>query len=157
MSGQRPSSARVVLRRAELSDSAAIAVLVTQLGYPVESVEQCRQRLGQLIGLADNQLWLAEEEGAVVGWMHLVHSLRLTSGPFVEIVGLAVSESCQRRGIGHQLLGRATAWATALDCELRVRTSIVREGARRFYQDAGFEQSKTQAVFCKAAGEGGNP
>ena len=135
----------MIIREANESDSAALAALSTQLGYPTEPGE-AEERLSAL-GAADSVL-VAEEEGAVVGWIHVCGVRFFQSPPFAEVGGLVVDEAARGRGTGKLLLEAAVRWAAERGYrKLRVRSNVVREDAHRFYEREGFQRVKTQAVF----------
>jgi GNAT superfamily N-acetyltransferase len=138
----------VILREAIPSDSAALAALSTQLGYPAEPGE-AEERLRGL-GAADaaNTVLVAEEEGVVKGWIHVCEVRFFQSPPFAEIGGLVVDEASRRRGTGKLLVEAAVRWAAERGfAKLRVRSNVVREATHRFYEREGFRRVKTQAVF----------
>jgi GNAT superfamily N-acetyltransferase len=68
-------------------------------------------------------------------------------------VGLVVSESCRRRGVGRSLVKRAEQWAAEIGAEtLVVRSNTKRVESHRFYPALGFSLAKTQAVYRKGLG-----
>jgi GNAT superfamily N-acetyltransferase len=135
----------VIIREATASDAAALAALSTQLGYPTQPAEAV-ERLGAL-GPASAVL-VAEESGAVLGWIHVCGVRFFQSPPFAEIGGLVVDEATRGKGVGRILVGAATRWAADHGYpKLRVRSNVVREDAHRFYEREGFLRTKTQAVF----------
>ena len=63
---------------------------------------------------------------------------------------MVVSEEHRGTGIGTQLLGKTEDWARSWKVRvIRVRSNVVREGAKDFYEGAGYEQTKTTHVFQK--------
>jgi GNAT superfamily N-acetyltransferase len=67
-----------------------------------------------------------------------------------EIAGLIVDESARGAGLGRDLVAAAGVWARARGCRvIRVRSNVVRERARAFYEREGFVVLKTQRVFEK--------
>jgi GNAT superfamily N-acetyltransferase len=135
----------MITREATASDAAALAALSTQLGYPAQP-EEAAERLIAL-GPAGTVL-VAEENGAVLGWIHVCGIQFFQSPPFAEIGGLVVDEAARGRGVGRLLLEAAVRWAAEQGYgKLRVRSNVVREDAHRFYEREGFLRVKTQAVF----------
>jgi ribosomal protein S18 acetylase RimI-like enzyme len=54
-------------------------------------------------------------------------------------------------GFGRLLMTEAEAWAEKQGCaEVRLRSSVTREDAHRFYEGIGYEIRKTSHVFCKS-------
>ena len=132
------------VRHAIASDAAALAALSTQLGYPAQP-EEAAQRLSTL---GVGALLVAEEDGAVLGWIHVCGVQFFQSPPFAEIGGLVVDETTRGKGVGRILVDAATRWAAERGyLKLRVRSNVVREDAHRFYEREGFRRAKTQAVF----------
>jgi GNAT superfamily N-acetyltransferase len=137
------------IRPASLSDAEAIAELSDQLGYPT-AAERMRERLAILLPKKDQQLFAAEREGQVVGWLHAAKIEMVESDPFAEIYGLVVRDSERGQGIGPLLIRAAEAWASAQGLpKVRVRCNVVRERTHRFYEREGFAVSKVQKIFDK--------
>ncbi len=141
------------VRTMTAADSAAVAALATQLGYP-SSAEMIGRRLRLMAGDADHGLFVAEgPAGRVAGWVH-VHGQRLLEAePFAEIGGLVVDEACRGQGYGRALLAEAERWAAARGyAEVCVRSNATRLEAHRFYRGLGYALVKAQQVFRKAVG-----
>ncbi|MBK8266810.1 MAG: GNAT family N-acetyltransferase [Planctomycetes bacterium] len=108
-------------------------------------------RLENLINAPNDDVFVACQGGAVVGWIQVGVHVCLESTPFAEIYGLVVDEAERGRGIGKTLVIRAEAWARERGmARLRVRTNVVREATHRFYESLGFSVSKRQMVFDKS-------
>jgi GNAT superfamily N-acetyltransferase len=132
------------IRRAIASDAAALAALSAQLGYPAQPEEAAER----LTALGAGALLVAEEDGSVLGWIHVCGIRFFQSPPFAEIGGLVVDEAARGKGVGKLLLEAAVGWAAEQGYgKLRVRSNVVREEAHRFYEREGFQRIKTQAVF----------
>jgi GNAT superfamily N-acetyltransferase len=138
----------VRLRNARLDDAAALADLLTQLGYPSQP-EQVVARLTALLP-ADQGLLVAEVNGAVVGMVHVNRWANLVVDDTAEIVAFIVGDLWRSQGIGHALLEAAEDWARQRGCStLQVRTNIVRQRAHEFYFQNGFRQVKTSLTLVK--------
>lgn len=136
-------------RPATLADASALADLATQLGYP-SSAGEMERRLAAALPGADEAVLVAEENGVVIGWIHVLSTRSLVAGPEAEIHGLVVDAGRRGRGVGARLLEAAERWASEKGLgSVRVRTNVVREDAYRFYVRAGYRVSKRQAVFTK--------
>jgi GNAT superfamily N-acetyltransferase len=132
------------VRHAIASDAAALAALSTQLGYPAQP-EESSERLS---ALGAGALLVAEEDGSVLGWIHVCGIRFFQSPPFAEIGGLVVDEAARGKGVGRLLVQAAVRWAAEQGYgKLRVRSNVVREDAHRFYEREGFQRVKNQAVF----------
>lgn len=130
-------------------DDEAIARLAGQLGYASTALDVSR-RLERLRGEGRAAVFVAEEDGAVTGWMHVFGVHNVESDAFAEIGGLVVDESARGHGVGAALVAAAEEWAVQAGYPaLRVRSNVVRAEAHRFYERRGFARLKTQAVFGK--------
>ena len=138
----------VRLREARLDDAAALADLLTQLGYPSQP-EQVVARLTALLSV-DQGLLVAEVNGSVVGVVHVNRWANLVVDNTAEIVAFVVGDGWRSQGIGHALLEAAEEWAKQRGCStLQVRTNIVRQRAHEFYLQNGFRQVKTSLTLVK--------
>jgi len=142
---------KVSVRPATLGDAAALADLLTQLGYPSRS-ERVMTRM-KILDSADQGLLVAEVGGAVVGAVHVNRWATLMLDDAAEIVALVVDSRWRGQGIGRVLLKAAEGWATQRGCStLRVRTNIVRQGAHEFYSRNGYQHTKTSVTLVKELG-----
>jgi ribosomal protein S18 acetylase RimI-like enzyme len=140
----------MLVRTCLLADAPAVAGLATELGYPTDG-EQARDRLERLLGRAEDAVLVAEENGVVVGWIHVREGHALESEPVGEIAGLVVTAARRGRGLGKALVQAGLAWAAGRGLDtVRVRSNVVREETHRWYQAAGFEPIKTQRVFSRS-------
>src|ERR1700723_1110346 len=143
------SSAEVRIRRAKASDVARLAELAGELGYPTTTAEM-KVRLRRVKPAALHAIFVTEDGGEVVGWIHVGVSFLLEVPLRAEINGLIVSAATRSRGTGARLLGAAEAWARTKKCEgMSVRSNVIRERAHVFYERNGYEHYKTQKSFRK--------
>lgn len=139
---------RVNIRAATATDAAALAALSTQLGYPAQPGEAAERLAALGPANALNAVLVAEEDGAVLGWIHVCGVRFFQSPPFAEIGGLVVDEALRGRGVGKLLVQAAAGWAAEQGYgKLRVRSNVVRGDAHRFYEREGFQRVKAQTVF----------
>lgn len=134
------------IRPVRVDDAEPLAELLSQMGKPILG-EEVQLRLSLLFKHPDHQAFLAEIEGKPLGYIHAVHSIRLTSGPFLEIVGLVVSEKYRRSGIGRALVEFVEKNRSADKNNIRVRCNVKRKEAHAFYRSLRFEPKKEQKVF----------
>jgi GNAT superfamily N-acetyltransferase len=138
------------IRPALAGDATALAELSTQLGYAVGATE-IGERLARVRAQRMGEVFVAEIDGRVVGWTHVVPRLQLEDPAHAELAGLVVAEGVRGEGVGAALLAAAEGWARAQGFALlRVRSNVVRERAHRFYERAGYCRVKQQAVFHKS-------
>lgn len=140
----------VTIRKAKTEDAGEIARLSVQLGYPA-TTEQVHQRISRTANSQQDQVFVAvSEDDKVVGWIHVLVTMRLESEPFAEIGGIVVDADHRNQGIGKSLLRRTEHWATEKDLgRLRVRSRTSRDEAHRFFCGFGFKQLKIQHIFDK--------
>ena len=131
-------------------DVERVADLLTQLGYP-STPDDIARRFTRLDGRDDQALLVADEGGAVVGWMHVGAHPYLESDESAEILGLVVADGQRSQGIGAALVAAAERWAVQHGCQaIRVRSRTTRDRAHAFYERGGFERVKTQHCFQKS-------
>ncbi|MFB9254799.1 GNAT family N-acetyltransferase [Vibrio agarivorans] len=92
-------------------------------------------------------MFVAERQGRILGWLHLIYARRLASGNFFEIGGLVVSPENRGYGVGRALVQYAQAKNLGT---FRVRCNEKRLDAHKFYESIGFDNSKVQRVFQSA-------
>ena len=97
-------------RRATRNDAPAIARLVGELGYPAKPPELAA-RLTALLDAEAYAVLVAEDDGATIGWLHVLEQVSLVSPPCALIAGLIVAEERHGSGVGRGLVERAEAWA----------------------------------------------
>jgi ribosomal protein S18 acetylase RimI-like enzyme len=140
----------VKIRRARQADSARIAELSGQLGYPT-SARAMAGRLKMALRKKDGACFVAEtKEEGVVGWVHVSVTPLLEVERRAEVNGLVVNEGVRCRGAGWSLMQAAEAWAREQRCKgMSVRSNVLRERAHGFYLRHGYEHYKTQKAFRK--------
>ncbi len=141
---------QITVRPMRSGDTAAVAGLATQLGYP-STPEQIARRFARFADSPREIALVAETtRGEIVGWTHFAPSHSLESDPYAELTGLVVDAAHHGRRIGELLVVRGLAWAAAAGfAEVRVRSNVVRADAHRFYERLGFRLLKTQKVFAR--------
>jgi len=141
------------IRTARTYDAQAIAELGGQLGY-VATRQQIATRLAGIESEPASRVIVAEDNnGRVVGWLHVAARTQLTEDACAEVLGLVVDEPARGAGIGEALLRAAEDWARSAGCvRVRVRSRDTRERAHRFYERAGYARNKVQLVLLKPLG-----
>lgn len=139
----------IVIREATARDAESVASLSHELGYEAAAGET-RARIAALQADAEHRVFVAESDGAVIGWCHVTIVASVVHDLFAEIRGLVVTESRRGGGIGRMLVAEAERWAAGRSVhDMRVRSNVVREGARRFYEALGYRVTKTSNLFEK--------
>jgi GNAT superfamily N-acetyltransferase len=141
------------IRTARTYDAQAIAELGGQLGYAATR-QQIATRLAGIESEPASRVIVAEDNnGRVVGWLHIAARTQLTEDACAEVLGLVVDEPARGAGIGDALLQAAEDWAHSAGCvRVRVRSRDTRERAHRFYERAGYARNKVQLVLLKPLG-----
>ena len=94
---------------------------------------------------------MAELDGAVAGYVHAEMYSLLYWEPMVNILGLAVSSDCRRKGTGKALMKRVEEWAKEKEIkEIRLNSGGTRKEAHEFYRAVGFDDEKMQRRFIKS-------
>lgn len=124
------------VRQAELGDSAALAALFTELGFPTSTPE-----ISARLARSDNIGLVAVLDGHVVGVITTnVMPVLHRPGPVGRISALVVTQSHRSLGIGRTLVAHAEALLVARGCGLVEVTSNFRlEQAHAFYKSLGYE------------------
>ena len=134
-------------REAALSDAKDLAELSSQLGYPATEAEMAR-RLSRLLPMASHKVFVLEDEGRVLGWIHVTYVLTLEADPRAEIHGLVVRDGFRGQGVGKRLVVKAQEWGRQQGFPvLRVRTNAIRDEAHAFYEHLDFNLAKQQKVY----------
>ena len=136
------------IRPARADDAERVAALCGQLGYPA-SCEAVECRLHEIRRDEQHGVWVAASpDGTVVGWVHAYVCRFVIEDTQAEIGGLVVDEHHRRRGVGRLLVERVERWARERDCwAVHVRSNVIREDARAFYESIGYTLVKAQRVF----------
>lgn len=138
------------IRSARADDAADIARLATELGYP-STEREIRTRIERLLQSEAYFLVVAEVEGTIIGWIAAERRLLLESGERAEIVGLIVTGTARRSGMGRVLVDAAEGWARRQGLiRMAVRSSVARAESHLFYQSLGYVRAKTQHAYLKS-------
>jgi GNAT superfamily N-acetyltransferase len=144
------SSPPITVRPATEDDADAIARLACDLGYPVDP-DAMRLRIQAVSASpADSLFVAADSSNTPVGWLQAHSAHVIESGFRVEILGLVVSPTVRRAGIGRALVAEAERWATSIGAEaVVVRSNVKRIESHAFYPALGYNSTKTQFVYRK--------
>lgn len=130
-------------------DAESVATLCTQLGYRTSTAE-VQHRLHEA-GNEAHAVFMAESpDGSVVGWVQVCARTILVSDRYAEVEGLVVDREWRGKGVGRVLMRQVEDWARQEGCKaVNLRSNVVREGTRPFYEGIGYEVVKTQWAFRK--------
>lgn len=135
-----------MIREVINTDIEVIATISQTLGYEGLTVEHVEQHIKTILDSHNDELFVYDD-GEVKGWIHFFISNRVTTAPFIEIGGLAVSSDFQRLGIGRELIRYVETYACNRKMKIRVRCNTKRESAHKFYISLGFSKAKDQSVY----------
>ncbi|MEQ1894970.1 MAG: GNAT family N-acetyltransferase [Planctomycetota bacterium] len=139
----------IVFREARAQDLVAVARLAGELGHPLAASELA-PRLERVLGDPEHALLVADEDGVVLGWLHVLEFHALTSSPSALVVGFVVAAAARGRGLGRALLTQAEAWARARGLvRMRLRARRERTAAHGFYRALGYRVHGKQLQFRK--------
>ena len=138
----------LTVRPARLSDSPAVADLVTELGYPTTPARM-QQRLTRLLADPEYVTLVAETSGVMVGLVGAYVGLALElDSTSARLTGLVVDARWRGRGIGRALMQHIESW-----CRQKGATCVIltsghhRADAHRFYEAIGY--AATGVRFAK--------
>ena len=135
------------IRMARRQDSDSINALSLHLGYEIATQLVTEERLQCLIDSSSDDVWVFEDTGIILGWIHVYKAHRLASAAFFEIGGLVVTPEARNKGIGRQLVEFTCKQAKNQHIALRVRCNAKRQETHAFYEKIGFITTKSQYVF----------
>ena len=138
-------------------DCAAVAALCGQLGYPA-TTDDIRARFDSITARGAGIVFVAENGGSLVGWIHASVSPVLEADLYGEIAGLVVDASCRSHGVGRTLVKAAEDLAV----QRHVHTIFAVSDSERYFLARGFvarhipeldrersEVSKYKGVYAK--------
>ena len=133
----------VIVRGAQEGDAAAIAGLLTELGYPAEPA-QMAPRLARMLAEPGQEVLIADADGEVIGLAtvivrHVIHR----DAPFARLSSLIVTERRRSQGVGQRLVVTAEEIARQAGCNvIEVTSSARRQRAAEFYGRLGFVEQR---------------
>ncbi|MGE0354118.1 MAG: N-acetyltransferase family protein [Gemmatimonadales bacterium] len=139
------------IRSASAADCAPLAVLTTELGYPV-TPDEIRPRLERLLARTDQFIGVAVAPGGdVIGWIHAAEQDLLESDRRCEILGLVIALDHRKEGHGRALVRAAEDWARARGLAMMsVRSNVTRAESHPFYERLDYRHMKTQHAYRKS-------
>jgi len=132
----------VRIRAAAVSDAAALAQLMCELGYETTSAEM-RRRLKLIHRDARIRTFVAEVDNRVCGVIgtvtHMSHEHNDLSG---KIIALVISQKQRRSGVGRALIATAEKdFAKRKVTRVTLTTRFERKEAHQFYKAIGYSQT----------------
>jgi len=137
------------IRQAIQEDAGAVAVLLTQLGYPPppERLDFVRGKI-ETYGAENYRLLVCEVEGDVVGfisvhWFEIFHS----PGMMGRITAFCVLERVRGKGIGQYMLSETEKFLVAQGCtSVEVTSNMRRLLTHDFYLKHGYAETSKRFI-----------
>lgn len=144
----------ISIREAAPDDVAALAGLMTDLGYPC-SIGSMRQRFERVFAHPAYHTLVAESGGRVIGMAGLETGLYYEmDGGYARISAFVVTPDYRRRGVGVALIRAAERRASEAGADhIFLNSGRHRPGAHSFYEDSGYDL--TGYRFSKVLGDAG--
>jgi GNAT superfamily N-acetyltransferase len=140
----------VVIRDFQGADMPVVHRLIGQLGYAMEEAE-FRRRLERVSTAVDHRLIVAEDEGGVVGVLHVFERPALDKGCEAIVQALVVDSDRRGSGIGEMLMREAEAWAALRGLSsVSLYTRIDRDKAHAFYERIGYRQKASSHLMSRS-------
>jgi ribosomal protein S18 acetylase RimI-like enzyme len=142
------------IRVAEMSDAAALAGLMCELGYETTKSEM-RMRMEQIAVDERYRTFVAMHDGKVCGMIGTVASLSYEhNDPGGRILAVATLSTMRRRGIGRALIATAEKdFAERGVGRVALNTQLTREDAHKFYESLGYERNGWRFVKQLSVGD----
>ncbi len=137
----------VVIREARTEDADALAVLLTQLGYPQDASFIVR-KLWELSERASAKVFVAEQNASVVGFLSFDSEPAFhREGRIGTITAICVLESHRGRGIGRSLVAQSEIFGKETGCvRIAVASGVQRHETHQFYMKLGYEEKTKRFV-----------
>jgi GNAT superfamily N-acetyltransferase len=140
----------MVIRDVQVADIPAVRRLIGQLGYAPEEVE-FRDRFERVSRAEGHRIVAAEEDGRVVGVLHVFERPALEKACEAVVQALVVDDEWRGAGIGETLMREAEAWATRRGlASTALYTRIDRDRSRAFYERIGYRLKATSHLMGRS-------
>jgi ribosomal protein S18 acetylase RimI-like enzyme len=142
-----PKDVDVAIRRSEVADAAALADLMTQLGYPTRASEM-EMRMETICADKNYATFVAVSEGKVCGMIGTIRCYTYEhNSPSARILALVVSEKIRGYGVGQALIAAAEEDLARRNIRrVAVNTRFERTQAHEFYEKLGYTKNGFRLV-----------
>jgi GNAT superfamily N-acetyltransferase len=139
----------LTIRQTALADLPYVRKLLAQLGCDLAEAE-VRRRYEMVVKAPDRALFVAGQDGGVIGLLHLYVRPALDKPPEVIVQALVVEETARGTGVGRKLMETAERWAKerAFD-SVALTSQIARTEAHAFYERLGYRIEATSHLMRK--------
>lgn len=141
---------KVLIRECKVLDYQDITLLnKEEMGYDYPA-EDTKKQLEKLLMDENHKIYVATVGDEIVGYVHANKYDLLYAPPMKNIMGIAVSSTFRKKGIGKMLLNKVEEWARNTGaCGVRLVSGATRTGAHAFYRNCGYSGNKEQRNFKK--------
>ena len=138
------------IRLCGIDDAEAVYELnAKEMGYDYPK-DKTEEKLKQLLESDRDKIFVAVVDNIVVGYVHADDYDVIYAPHMKNIMGIAVSSSFKKKGIGRALLSAVEDWAKSDGADgVRLVSGAARTGAHEFYRRCGYGGEKQQINFKK--------
>ena len=135
-----PTSTPIIVRPALTSDGPTLFLLALAFATSFAAERPAFDlALAELLAQPDAYLAVAEENGAVIGYvLGFAHWTFFANGRVAWVEEITVAETHQRRGGGRRLMTAFEAWAVSREAKL---VALATRRASEFYRALGYVES----------------
>ena len=139
----------IVIRAMAPNDIPAARMLLSQLGYELNTNE-VERRYNAVRERGDHPVFVAEEDGRIIGLLHLYERPAFDKPPEVIVQAIAVDQTLRRTGIGKTIMSMAERWALERGySSIALTSNISRSVAHSFYNRLGYKIEATSHLLRK--------
>ena len=137
----------IVIRAMAPTDIPAARMLLSQLGYELNANE-VERRYNAVIERGEHAVFVAEENGRIIGFLHLYERPAFDKPPEVIVQAIVVDQSLRGTGIGKTIMSMAERWAVERGfSSIALTSNVSRSGAHLFYDRLGYKIEATSHLF----------
>jgi GNAT superfamily N-acetyltransferase len=132
------------------SDVETATELLGQLGYQISPTE-ITARIGRVLSDKEHFAAVADDDGKVVGLIHVFERPALEKPCEAVVQSLVVDGRARKSGVGKMLMDAAEVWAAERGLQhVALHTRSDRHDARAFYEHLGYERAATAHLMKKS-------
>jgi GNAT superfamily N-acetyltransferase len=146
---RRVGGTMISIRRMTIEDVSVSQVLLSQLGYPLDTPE-VQRRYDAVAASTDHSLMVAEQVGRVVALCHVYVRPALDKPPEAIVQALVVDHASRGSGVGKIMMAAAETWAKDRGfTSVALASNVARTEAHTFYEAIGYQRTATSHLFRK--------
>jgi len=139
----------IVIRAMAPNDIPAARMLLSQLGYELNTNE-VERRYNAVRERGDHAVFVAEEDGRIIGFLHVYERPAFDKPPEVIVPAIVVDQTLRRTGIGKTIMSMAERWALERGySSIALTSNISRSVAHSFYNRLGYKIEATSHLLRK--------